>query len=204
MFRIRENRFRFFECIPLNFGLEGSVPFCKFSPLVSLAGVGKNDTRLFFDPLEYPNTIASNTIAMKISHLLILPALSALLVACSANEPVEPVPELKDTSWALPQDPKDGCDAAPYIEFSATKVTGDMGCNSFSAEYTLKGNTLTFKNPAATLRMCDAKTMQVESKMQKIFTDTRRVRGNEKELTFLDAKGKVILTLVPETMGACK
>lgn len=141
---------------------------------------------------------------MKFSRLLIIPAAATILVACSANDPVEPVPQLKDTSWALPQDSKDGCDAAPYIEFSATKVTGDMGCNSFSSEYTLEGNKLTFKNTAATLRMCDPKTMQIEAKMQKIFTDTRRVRGNEKELTFLDAKGNVILTLVPETMGACK
>ncbi len=141
---------------------------------------------------------------MKISPLLILPALASLLVACSANDPAEPVPQIKDTSWALPQDSKDGCDAAPYIEFSATKVTGDMGCNSFSGEYTLKGNKITFKNTAATLRMCDPKTMQIEAKMQKLLTDARRVRGNENELTFLDAKGNVILTLVPETMGACK
>jgi len=150
---------------------------------------------------------------MKISALLILPTVASLLVACSANDPAEPVPQIKDTSWALPQDSKDGCDAqdskdgcdaAPYIEFSATKVTGDMGCNSFSGEYTLKGNKITFKNTAATLRMCDPKTMQIEAKMQKLLTDARRVRGNEKELTFLDAKGNVILTLVPETMGACK
>ncbi len=141
---------------------------------------------------------------MKTPKLSLLPFLAALLVACSANEPAEPVPELKDTSWALPQDTKDGCDAAPYIEFSETKVSGDMGCNSFSGEYTLKGNKLIFKNTAATLRMCDPKTMDVEAKMQKILADTRRVRGNEKELTFLDAKGNVIATLVPETMGACK
>ncbi len=141
---------------------------------------------------------------MKISALLILPVATTILVACSANDPTEPVPQIKDTSWALPQDSKDGCDAAPYIEFSATKVTGDMGCNSFSGEYTLKGNKITFKNTAATLRMCDPKTMQIEAKMQKLLTDARRVRGNEKELTFLDAKGNVILTLVPETMGACK
>lgn len=141
---------------------------------------------------------------MKISALLILPTVASLLVACSANDPAEPVPQIKDTSWALPQDSKDGCDAAPYIEFSATKVTGDMGCNSFSGEYTLKGNKITFKNTAATLRMCDPKTMQIEAKMQKLLTDARRVRGNEKELTFLDAKGNVILTLVPETMGTCK
>lgn len=141
---------------------------------------------------------------MKATSLLILPVVAALLVSCSANEPAQPVPNLKDTSWALPQDSKSGCDAAPYIEFSANQVSGDMGCNSFSGEYTLKGNKLTFKNTAATLRMCAPRTMEVEAKMQRLLTETRRVRGTKDQLSFLDAKGNVILTLVPETMGACK
>ncbi len=144
--------------------------------------------------------------AMKKTFLLSLTALLSTLsiAACSVAEKEDPAPELTGTSWMMKLDSKSGCDVAPYIEFTEKKVTGDLGCNSFSGDYKRDGNKLSFQNVAATLRMCDPASMALEEKMQRLLKDTRRIRGNPEALSFIDSKGKVILTLVPESMGACR
>ena len=45
--------------------------------------------------------------------------------------------------------------------------------------------------------------MQLENEMTRILRDARTVEMTEKGLTFLDAQGKAINTLVPELAGAC-
>ena len=143
---------------------------------------------------------------MKKTFLLSLTALLSTfaIAACSVAEKEDPAPDLKGTSWTMKLDAKSGCDVAPYIEFTENKATGDLGCNSFSGDYKRDGNKLPFQNVAATLRMCDPASMALEEKMQRLLKDTRRIRGNKESLSFIDSQGKVILTLIPESMGACR
>ena len=51
--------------------------------------------------------------------------------------------------------------------------------------------------------MCGPEFMKLEDQMLTILRDARTVEMTEKELTFFDADGKKIQTLVPEVAGAC-
>lgn len=127
------------------------------------------------------------------------------LAACSgASTQTEPTPAIRNTSWMMELPKGTDCDAAPYIDFTDKKVSGDMGCNSFNAEYTLKASALRFKNVAATLRLCAPDSMALEETMQRVLNETRRIKLADNRLTFFDAAGKPIATLVPEAMGACR
>lgn len=137
---------------------------------------------------------------------LLLSALAVTtLAACSgAQNQTEPTPEIRNTSWMMEIPKGADCDAAPYIEFTDKKVSGDMGCNSFNAEYTLKASALRFKNVAATLRLCAPDSMALEETMQRVLNETHRIKLADNRLTFFDGAGKPIATLVPEAMGACR
>ena len=139
-------------------------------------------------------------------RILLLSALAVTtLAACTGTfTQNEPTPALKNTSWMMELPKGSACEAAPYIEFTDKNATGDMGCNSFNTEYTLKGSALRFKNSATTLRMCAPESMAYEKTMRRVLNDTRRVKLVGERLTFLDASGNPIATLVPETMGACR
>lgn len=137
---------------------------------------------------------------------LLLSALAVTtLAACSgAATQTEPTPAIRNTSWMMEIPKGADCDAAPYIEFTDKKASGDMGCNSFNAEYTLKGSSLRFKNVAATLRLCAPDSMALEETMQRVLNETHRIKLTDNRLTFFDGAGKPIATLVPEAMGACR
>lgn len=51
--------------------------------------------------------------------------------------------------------------------------------------------------------MCGPEFMKLEDQMLTILRDARTVEMTEKGLTFFDANGKEIQTLVPEVAGAC-
>lgn len=127
-----------------------------------------------------------------------------VLGACTLSENNAPLIELKDTSWSMNLGSESKCEIVPYIEFSEKNVSGDLGCNSFRADYELKGNRLLFRNAASTMKLCAPDSMELEKKMQRILTDTKSIRQGKDTLTFLDAKGNEILTLIPESMGACR
>lgn len=137
--------------------------------------------------------------------LLLSAFLITALAACTSTVmQTETTPSLKNTSWMMQLPKESDCEAAPYIEFTDKKVAGDMGCNSFSAQYTLDGSALRFQNVAATLRLCAPEAMALENTMRRLLNDTRRVKLKDERLTFFDAAGDPIATLVPEAMGACR
>jgi len=99
---------------------------------------------------------------------------------------------------------KSHCDVAPMLEFSGGKVTGDLGCNRLKADYTLEGTRLSFHNVILTRRLCSQEVMQHEVAMRRVIERTHHIQSVGKDLRFLTQDGEEILTLTPETLGACR
>lgn len=136
-------------------------------------------------------------------------ALSAVLCAavtgCTSTtaSKAEPV-VLENTNWMLPLPEKSDCDTPPVLEFlSGNRLAGDLGCNRASGSFQFDGHNILFDKIATTRRMCGPDFMKLEDQMLTILRDARTVEMTEKGLTFFDANGKEIQTLVPEVAGAC-
>jgi heat shock protein HslJ len=72
----------------------------------------------------------------------------------------------------------------PTVEFNAneSKLTGNAGCNRYNAPFTLTGNILTVKNPAATRRACGS--MEGEIKFLRLLSGTVTVELDGDALSF--------------------
>ena len=112
--------------------------------------------------------------------------------------------EGRATNWMLPLPEKSDCDTPPVLEFlSGNRLAGDLGCNRASGSFQFDGHNILFDKIATTRRMCGPEFMKLEDQMLTILRDARTVEMTEKGLTFFDANGKEIQTLVPEVAGAC-
>ncbi len=112
--------------------------------------------------------------------------------------------QLTDTSWMMKLPKNSQCDVPPMIEFGEKQASGDMGCNRFTASYSVDGTKIQFDQVAATLRMCGPEYMKLEDQMQNLLNAARSAKQTKTALTFFDEDGKEILTLVPEEAGACE
>lgn len=136
----------------------------------------------------------------KNSLLLILLPFFLALAGCEEEKPIS----LAETSWMLQVKDSKACDTPPTLEFTGNKVSGDLGCNLVHGNYSLKGRKIHFDHLAVTKRLCAPEIMAVEEKMITGLNNAVRCEKKEKSLTFFDAKGHVLLELVPEVLGACR
>lgn len=133
----------------------------------------------------------------------------ALLSACSVNavkapeQAAKPV-VLEGTSWMIQLPADSECAVTPMLEFGPNNtVSGDLGCNRASGSFQFDGTNIYFDKVGVTRRMCGQKYMALEEKMLGMMSGARSVKLTEKGLTFLDADGKELMTMVPELAGAC-
>lgn len=130
----------------------------------------------------------------------------ACLAGCAsapATKQIEPV-VLENTSWMLPLPEKSECDTPPILEFlPGNGLAGDLGCNRASGTFEFDGHNILFDKIATTRRMCGPAFMKLEEQMLNILSKARSVQKTDKGLTFFDADGKEIDTLVPEVAGSC-
>ena len=127
-------------------------------------------------------------------------ALSAVfmvaLSACAANGA-----SLAGTSWKLASyGPKDAqTPAVAGINTNLTigadgKLSGNMGCNSMGGEFTLSGQTITFKNVYATEMACADPQMLQEGAALKVLQGTASYTVDGDTLTVISAEGNDMLT----------
>ncbi len=133
----------------------------------------------------------------------------AILSACSVNavkapeEAAKPV-VLEGTSWMMQVPAEAECAVIPMLEFGPNNtITGDLGCNRASGSFEFDGTNILFDKVATTRKMCGKKYMALEEQMLNMMSGARSVKLTEKGLTFLDADGKELMTMVPEMAGAC-
>ncbi len=111
--------------------------------------------------------------------------------------------QLNDTSWMMKLPKNSQCEVPPMMEFSSGRASGDLGCNRFDGAVKIDGSRIEFDQVAVTMKMCAPQYMALESQMLNVINNARSARQTKDALTFFDADGKELLTMVPEVAGAC-
>jgi heat shock protein HslJ len=99
---------------------------------------------------------------MKNYVLLFVSVLALSFNSCTTMKDTTKTADLYNTTWELeyitgPRIAFDGLypDKKPFLKFneSSSDVSGNAGCNGYSAPYTLKGNSITFGEQGPTTMM---------------------------------------------------
>ncbi len=129
--------------------------------------------------------------------VLLLFMIGSMLAACSGSASTSLTGTWKLISYGSPANPTP---AVANVETSLTfesdgALSGSVGCNSFSGDYTVDGNTITFGAIAATEMACDEPIMEQESGVFKVFTNTATFKMDGNTLTILSADGNSVVVL---------
>ncbi len=143
----------------------------------------------------------------KIAQAAAMICCAGALAACS-TAPAEQANSkpvvLEGTSWMMQVPPESDCSVTPMLEFLPNNMlAGDLGCNRAHGSFQFDGTNILFDKVATTRKMCAPKYMALEDQMLKMMSGARTVKMTEKGLTFYDAQGQELMTMVPEMAGAC-
>ncbi len=108
--------------------------------------------------IYYGSTFVASSIKLNIMKLYLLLFLVSLS-ACSAMQPNSDLPKLGESNWkliAIEQKPVNYGDRA-FIKFDEkeNKISGKAACNSFSSEYEMIGQKITFTGIGSTKMYCE-------------------------------------------------
>ncbi|MFH9728272.1 META domain-containing protein [Streptomyces sp. NPDC017254] len=93
-----------------------------------------------------------------------------------------------DTASSLPAG---SGDKARFVLGADGRVTGNLGCNNFSATARVEGKTLTIEGPAATTRMmCTSPQMHLETQLYELLDGPLTYRLDHRTLTLTDPSGE--------------
>jgi len=113
------------------------------------------------------------------------------LAACAGSASASVVGDWKLVSYGSPtsQTP-----AAPNVEAFVTfgsdgKLNGNVGCNSFSGDYKVDGNTITFGPIISTMMACANPIMEQESAVFSVFANSATFKIDRNILTITSADG---------------
>jgi len=133
------------------------------------------------------------------SILTLLIASGCILSACALNGTSA---GLAGTSWKLVSYGPVGSQipAAPGVETSVDfcgdgRVSGKLGCNSFSGNYEVKDKRIVFSSMVSTLMACPEPQMKQEITAFQVMTGTVRFQVEGDRLTIYDASGASAITL---------
>ena len=129
--------------------------------------------------------------------LIMLSAAFALAIsACAANGT-----SLVGTSWKLASYGPKVAQTAAISDVVTTltigadgKLSGNLGCNNMGGEYTVSGETITFKNVYATEMACPEPQMLQEGAAFKVLQDSVTFKVDGDILTVTSADGINMLT----------
>jgi heat shock protein HslJ len=127
--------------------------------------------------------------------LFVLPVL--VLVACSGGASVSIVGDWVLSSYG---EASNLTDAAPNVETSINfdekgQFGGNVGCNSFGAEYKVDGDQIVFGSIISTMMFCDETSAQ-ESAVLGILSDKTvkyQVDGDQLKITSSDGASAIVL-----------
>jgi len=124
-----------------------------------------------------------------------------LLSACSSGKPASIQGQWKLISYSIdsPAPPPNQLPAVTDVETSIEldsegRMTGNVGCNDFSADYTVDGDTVTFGPVIATLMFCGGSSeqeMRTFAVLQK--SATLVINGNMLTITSADGNSSIVL-----------
>jgi heat shock protein HslJ len=96
--------------------------------------------------------------------------------AVQPPSPPPPAPTLANTQWtmtAIGQEPVSGSQYT--LQINAAEIAGRAGCNSFTAPYTMAGETLTVGEARSTRMACAPGVMTREQRALSILTGAVRI-----------------------------
>ncbi|NBM18442.1 META domain-containing protein [Streptomyces sp. GC420] len=115
----------------------------------------------------------------------------------------QPAPPLEGTRWTVDAFVTKGQDGTAeslpeaargraHLTFAEDggKVSGNLGCNNFSGEVTIKGGTISFGDLATTRRLCAGPVMKTEDRLRKILSGEVDYELNDGTLTLTADTGK--------------
>lgn len=113
------------------------------------------------------------------------------LAACAGKPSASVVGDWKLISYGSPANPTS---AVPNIEATVTfgsdgKLSGNVGCNSFSGDYKVDGSTITFGPVISTMMACADPIMQQESAVLSVFANSATFKIDGKTLTITSSDG---------------
>jgi heat shock protein HslJ len=133
---------------------------------------------------------------------LIAAGLGAVLVAgcahmASAGSDANAAPSLADTHWTIASINGQPATAQRKAEmnFTADRVSGNAGCNSFGGGYTIANGVMTTTQIISTKMACLGPGMDQENAVFKILGQPMTItRQNDGSMTLRDAAGTMTLT----------
>lgn len=124
---------------------------------------------------------------------LVLVAAAALSACASGNS-------LAGTTWTLVSygDAANPTGAAAGVDTSLTfnkdgTVGGNMGCNGFGGDYSIKGETITFGNLISTMMACEEPRMSQETTTFSVMNGEVAYAIDGSTLTLTAADGRVMV-----------
>jgi len=138
----------------------------------------------------------------KIREVFIMLILIGILAIAATNTNAHPL-DLAGTSWSLvaygstshPTPAVSG--VATTLTFGIDgKISGSLGCNTFSASYTIQGGKIAFSQLMATLMSCETPRMAQETAAFKVLNGTVSYKRDGSTLTLTSSTGDAVLILV--------
>jgi heat shock protein HslJ len=133
-------------------------------------------------------------------NLILVTVFMAAIWTLSACAPGISNQSLNDTTWSLVSygSATDPTQAAPDVETTLTfgadgQVSGNMGCNSFSGTYELKGDKIEFGPLLSTLMACDDPGMSQEAAAFNVLRETVTATFDGSNLTLTGPDGDVLV-----------
>jgi heat shock protein HslJ len=151
---------------------------------------------LYIHPLNEEKMKKKTIPVIQMFVLLIL-----ILTACSspAGAANPPVMDIKGTNWKLvsygaaDKPTPAAADALAIVSFGKDgKISGNVGCNSFSGEYSLSADQITYGAIASTLMACAEPRMAQESAVFGLMTGTQKYKVDGANLTLFGPGSDVI------------
>ena len=137
----------------------------------------------------------------KISQAFIMLILVGVF-ALAANHTPALAADLAGTSWKLISYGPSGhpTSAVANVETDLTfgvdgKVTGSLGCNTFSGDYTVKDGKLVFGRVMSTMLACESPRMAQESAAFQVLAGTVSYKKDGASLAIYAANADVVLSL---------
>jgi heat shock protein HslJ len=134
---------------------------------------------------------------MQMKKLVLFVMILFVLTACSGAGSSSPVGEWKLVSYGPPANQTR---AAMGVDTSITfasngQLMGDVGCNSFSGEYGVNGDQITFQPIVSTLMACEDPIGTQEQQVFATLTDTVnfQIAGDTFTITSVDGGLTIVL-----------
>ena len=120
--------------------------------------------------------------------------LAFILISCGSSKEV--VVDLNGEYQLLEVQGEDLSDQDLSISFTPAenRISGETGCNGFSAKYTQENNVLSVGRAMSTRMYCEGK-METEQKIISSLEDVAKVKKDGKELVFYSTDNQRLFTL---------